>query len=308
VRLAPLVVAACHEFGWAAFARELRQRLTARPDESDWLRVHERQEIPYRELEWLAAFCLDEATDSDKAALAGELCALAVARFCTRFPTPAAGYRPLTGHEPSVSETTLPLLLKALLAGNRDEELSRVIGFVEEFPDEFRLGECQVPSLKALVPWSRRRLGAVHPRLVAWFASVRLKLESATAKRPAPPADWTRPADVACTCPYCARLKAFLADPANGVGRIAAREDLRRHLIGMIARHGCDVKHALERKGSPYSLVLTKTTGSFERATARFEANCRLLKILDEVGKSVPLREGERKVKRKGSGGSVLRP
>jgi hypothetical protein len=86
--------------------------------------------------------------------------------------------------------------------------------------------------------------------------------------------------DVACACQCCAQLKAFLADPANEMGRIPAREDIRQHLIGIIDRHQCDVTHALERKGSPFSLVLTKTTGSFERAVKRFEANRRLLSTL----------------------------
>jgi hypothetical protein len=35
-----------------------------------------------------------------------------------------------------------------------------------------------------------------------------------------------------------------------------------------------------ERKGSPYSLVLTKITGSFERALKRFEADHRLFSEL----------------------------
>src|SRR5271157_664718 len=96
-------------------------------------------------------------------------------------------------------------------------------------------------------------------------------------RRWVPPTDWARPADLACECQYCAQLKAFLADPANEVGRIPAREDMRQHLIGIIDRHQCDVKHSLERKGSPYSLVLTKTSGSFERSVKRFEANRRLL-------------------------------
>ena len=52
------------------------------------------------------------------------------------------------------------------------------------------------------------------------------------------------------------------------------------------------VQYALERRGSPYSLVLTKTTGSFERATKRFEADCRLLKILDEVRKGIAIEDG----------------
>ena len=130
---------------------------------------------------------------------------------------------------------------------------------------------------KSLIPWSRRQFGSVPPQLAAWLASVRRRHESATAQKPEPPTDWARPADVACNCQYCARLTAFLADPANEVGRIPAREDLRQHLIGIIDRHQCDVKHTLERKGSPYSLVLTKTTGSFDRALKRFEADCRLL-------------------------------
>ena len=84
-------------------------------------------------------------------------------------------------------------------------------------------------------------------------------------------------------CQYCAQLKGFLADVALEVGRISAREDMRRHLIDMIDRHQCDVKHSLERKGSPYSLVLTKTTGSFERAVTRFKDDFRLLSSLPSV-------------------------
>jgi len=39
----------------------------------------------------------------------------------------------------------------------------------------------------------------------------------------------------------------------------------------------------LGAQGSPYSLVSPKTTGSFELVTKRFEANRRLLKVLDDV-------------------------
>ena len=73
--------------------------------------------------------------------------------------------------------------------------------------------------------------GFFLPHRDSELASVRQKLEAATARRPAPPADWARPADLTFQCDYCGELKAFLADPANQVGRIAAREDLRQHLI-----------------------------------------------------------------------------
>lgn len=88
---------------------------------------------------------------------------------------------------------------------------------------------------------------------------------------------------VNCPCRCCAQLKAFLADPAIASVKIPAREDLRQHLIRMIYRHQCDVKHALERKGNPYSLVLTQTTGSFDWALERFELSCRLLNELPTV-------------------------
>jgi hypothetical protein len=292
--LASFVVDACREFGWSAFARELRQLMTAHPDDRGRWYTGECQELPLRDLEWLSAFCLDKSTDPDKSALAHELCALAVGRFCAASPPRPAFFGPRGRREPSVSEWSLPLLLKALVATGRDEDLSRVIQFAENSQDEFTLDDCQVPTLQALVPWLQRHFGAVHPHLISWLASVRQKLQSATARQPSPPADWARTADVACPCQYCAQLKAFLADPVNEVGRIAAREDMRHHLVGMIDRHACDVKHVLERKGSPYSLVLTKTTGSFERAAKRFEADCRLLKVLDEVSQGIAPPKGVR--------------
>jgi len=179
-----------------------------------------------------------------------------------------------------VSETSLPLLLKAIVASGSDDALARVVGFVQSAPNDFSLDDCQVPCLKTVIPWAQKHFGTVQPPLAHWLAAVRRQLESATSQPPTPPTDWTRPADVACTCRFCAQLNAFLADPVNEIGRIPAREDMRQHVIGMIQRHRCDVKHALERKGSPFSLVLTKTTGSFERAVKRFQTDLKLLDAL----------------------------
>ena len=174
-------------------------------------------------------------------------------------------------------------MLKALLACGRDDDLSRVIAFVQESPDDFRLHECPAPALKSLIPWSQGRFGSVHPQLASWLGAVRQELESATAEHPTPPTDWSRPADVDCKCRYCAELNTFLADPAREIGRIPAREDMRQHVIGHIHRHQCDVKHTVERKGSPYSLVLTKTKGSYERAVKQFEADRKLLQSLPQI-------------------------
>jgi hypothetical protein len=270
LRLKAFVVAVCREFGWSAFAQELQGLLAARPDREG------RQEVPFRDIEWLAAFCCEQTADPKRPALASDLCKLAAERFCKPFPPRPAYHLPYFRREASVSETSLPWLLKAIATRGREEDLARVVRFVQEAPDEFSLDNCQVPCLKALIPWTRKQLGSVPPPLASWLTAVREQLETATPQQPTPPSDWARPATVPCRCEYCAPLKAFLADPANEVGRIAAREDVREHLIGIIRQHQCDVKYTLERKSSPYALLFTKTTGSFDRAVQRFEANRRL--------------------------------
>ncbi|MGO9597435.1 MAG: 2OG-Fe(II) oxygenase [Isosphaeraceae bacterium] len=274
LHLSSLVVAACREFGWNAFAQELKQ-LLATP-----LSTFGREEILVRNVEWLSAFCCVKTANPERLQLAHELCAIAVERFCEPRP-PRPAYYPSHHHrESSISDTSLPLLIKALAASGRDQELARVIRFVLESPDDFSLDDCQVPCLKSLTPWSQKEFGSVHPQLVSWLACVRQQLESATAEQPVPPSDWARPADIPCYCRYCAHLKAFLADPTNELIHIPAREDTRHHLISIIHSQECDVKYTVERKGSPYSLVLTKTNGSFERSVQRFEANRKLLSSL----------------------------
>jgi hypothetical protein len=270
LRLDRFVQATCREFGANTLAAELK-RLISLPEKPTGY-----QEVLLRNVEWLFALCCDKSIVAGSAELLTELCAIAVERFCESPPPRPYYYRAGT----SVSVKSLPKLLKALLAIDAARDLARIIDFVRSSPDEFSLEAAQVPSLNALIPWSQKRDGSAHPQLAGWLTAVRQELESATAARPAPPADWARPAEVQCSCRYCAALNAFLADPANERTRIAAREDARQHVISMIRKHECDVKHALERKGSPYSLVLTKTIGSHERALKRFEADRKLLKSL----------------------------
>ena len=287
LRLTSFVPAACRALGWNAFAQELKQLIAPPPREPDPYGLAPRDEIPARDFEWLAAFCLDRTADADQLALAHALCELAVQRFCTPPSPHMAHYGPDERRAASVAETSLPLLLKALVASCNDDGLAQVIQFVERFPEEYRLDECQVPALKATVPWARKQDGVVHPLLLSWLESVRRKLEAATAHKPQPPADWARAATVDCRCQYCTQLNTFLADRVNEVGRIKAPEGARHHVTSMITRHHCDVTHALERTGSPYSLVLRKTTASFDRAARRFEADCRLLSAIAELSKGV---------------------
>ncbi len=269
--IASFVLAACREFGWAAFQAELKLLLSTRPSK------HGMAEISTREAEWLAAYCCEPADDATKAALGQELCKLAVNRI--RQPRPT---QPQYSHsrERSIPTKALTPLFKAVIAAGSKEELSRLVGFVREPANAFNFDDFQVPCLKSLIPWTRKTLGEVPPPLATWLQAARAQLESATAQAPAPPPDWARPSDVKCACRYCVQLRSFLADPTQAAGRIAAAESARTHLISTIQHRQCDVKHALERKGSPFSLVLTKSLGSFDRTVKRYQADRKLLSDL----------------------------
>lgn len=277
VRLSSLVMAACREFGGAAFATEMRSLLSVPPALSSPRPTHFRLDVPLRDIEWLSVFCCEKWDDVETSALARELCQQAVERFCEPMLARPRYYIGDTRGESSVAESSLPLLLKALTAAGCADDLSRVMGFVQASPGDFHLDDCMVPALKSLIPWASKRLGTVPAPLADWLATVRSQLESVTAREPSPPSDWSRPANIDCDCQFCAQLKTFLADPSQDVGRIRAGEHYRNHVISMIRQHRCDVTDTLERKGSPHTLVLTKTTGSFDRAVKRFKTDQKLL-------------------------------
>jgi predicted 2-oxoglutarate/Fe(II)-dependent dioxygenase YbiX len=120
-----------------------------------------------------------------------------------------------------------------------------------------------------LVPVTRALLGRVGPSCAAAIGALRtaclLHLRTRIAEPLAPPADWTRPAALACRCPRCGELARFLADPERKTWVFKAAEADRRHVEDTIKRAGCDVDTATDRRGRPYSLVCTKNQASYER-------------------------------------------
>ena len=52
--------------------------------------------------------------------------------------------------------------------------------------------------------------------------------------------------------------------------RLPIRADLRRHVHQTIDSHGLDLLHETERKGSPYTLVCTKTRAGHQRQLAQY--------------------------------------
>ena len=107
---------------------------------------------------------------------------------------------------------------------------------------------------------------------------------------PEAPKDWRQEGRIRCTCGDCRELQTFVLDPIERTHRFRLRKDRRRHLHEQIRRHSLDMTHETERRGSPQTLVCTKTRHTYERQCAEHKldvtAMSTLLRVMDgSVGK-----------------------
>jgi hypothetical protein len=101
---------------------------------------------------------------------------------------------------------------------------------------------------------------------------------------PTPPRDWKQ-ATVRCNCVDCQSLNRFLASPTEKVGRFSVAKKRRQHLHSVLdeARSGCT--HETERRGSPQTLVVTKTRAKHQAARKAWATRCGVAKKhLEELG------------------------
>jgi predicted 2-oxoglutarate/Fe(II)-dependent dioxygenase YbiX len=102
---------------------------------------------------------------------------------------------------------------------------------------------------------------------------------------PETPKDWRQTGRIRCTCGDCRELQKFVLDPVERTHRFRLRKDRRRHLHEQIQHHGLDMTHETERRGSPQTLVCTKTRRAYERQCAEHNADvtamATLLRIID---------------------------
>ena len=102
---------------------------------------------------------------------------------------------------------------------------------------------------------------------------------------PKAPKDWRQEGSIRCTCGDCRELRTFVLDPVERTHRFRLRKDRRRHLHQQIQRHGLDMAHATERRGSPQTLVCTKPRRTYGRQCAEHNADVMamstLLRVID---------------------------
>ncbi len=163
------------------------------------------------------------------------------------------------------AQMLLPLVLAARVI-DEPPLLRRLVALVTS-------GEMALPLLAAgvLLETCRegRKPGAVRElRLGALFRQVVADLEAALAKPVRTPDDWSITLLQQCSCELCSGLTAFLRDKSRIQHEWPLAKERRQHIHNAIDRHRLPVTHVTTRRGSPYSLVLTKEAGLFHGEAA----------------------------------------
>ncbi len=165
-----------------------------------------------------------------------------------------------------IEQNQLDWFLTHVLADQRNYDLHQVL----------------IPGVKSIYQWLAK-VPEAHAAATTLLEHCRSELRAATAHTVEPPKDWAREAKLGCKCEDCQALSRFLRDPQARVGRFSIRKERRQHLHGQIDKHQCDCTHVTERKGSPQTLVCTKTQASYERRLQQYEIDQQLLAELDAL-------------------------
>jgi hypothetical protein len=98
------------------------------------------------------------------------------------------------------------------------------------------------------------------------------------------PRDWSRDNPISCKCEYCHDLGVFLTAPDQERWRLKAAKEVRRHVEYSISTSSCDLHCATEKRGSPHSLVATKTQASYERRVQQRREDLKHVAALEAGG------------------------
>lgn len=242
----------CEQQGWTRFRTEILEAFSNPPNSA-----------VERNARLLADFSLRKDKQADRKALCTEL-AERIISSVERWEhnKPERAWR----NDVINPRRLFPPLFQAFLALDAAEPLDRLVTYILDRPQEFDLTTVQVPLLLHLGPWLKRNVKRSSPALQRWLAAVLQELEHRASHPPQEPADWRRTSDTGCKCADCKALSGFLNDASKSTLRLPLVKERRQHLHQVIDRKKLDTTHVTERRGRPYTLVLTKTKGSYERA------------------------------------------
>lgn len=112
-------------------------------------------------------------------------------------------------------------------------------------------------------PGALRALG-----LSSLYRHVVDSLKPIVAAPPRSDSDWSIAVPLSCRCALCAELSAFLSDSQRTRFAWPLAKDRRQHIHQILDGYHLPVTHETTRRGSPYTLVLTKLPTLFQHAAA----------------------------------------
>jgi len=193
-------------------------------------------------------------------------------------PAASAGwYRGGASKNRPVDGPTLAELLDALTALEAPELRTVAYAAVLANGEVFDPREVIVPALETL----RGRNQDAEIRHLWLHAANALLARSEYP--PEPPQDWRQEATLSCGCADCRELCAFAAHPSEQTHRFRVRKDRRQHLHRQIDAHRLDMTHVTERKGSPQTLICTKTRRRYEQRCKEYRRDITALATLAEL-------------------------
>ena len=185
-------------------------------------------------------------------------------------------------YQPEPRTGIVESIFRAFTALDEIDRLAQFVGYILATPKRYDLHTVLIPAVNSLhatlAPDSPGRTS--FERLLHHCTA---ELHTRTAAPIEPPDDWSRDAKIDCKCADCKELAQFLRDPAEQLHRFPRRKELRQHLHQQIDKHRLDLTHVTERKGSPQTLVCTKSQATYERRLAQFNVDVQLLKELQSV-------------------------
>jgi hypothetical protein len=180
-------------------------------------------------------------------------------------------------------------LVGAMLAIDAQSPLLRLIDHALLCRDKYGLTDTHLAAIFALE--SRlAKLTAPSEAVSHWLLTCRQLLQGRTARAPGKPTDFRRADELSCKCADCSALSQFLANSEQPEIRFPLNKDRRQHLHGIIDSNRCDLTHVTERRGRPFTLVCTKTTASYARASNIYERDLKNLSRIMDLEKRSLLR------------------
>jgi len=263
----------CKQHGWASFEAELTSVIEATTAATI-----------NRNAELLATLCLQRDRNAERIELCTRLAERVVAALEAFDQQPSENNWQLREIDRSA---LLSSLVKAMLAIDAVKPLSRLIDHALTSVDRYDLTDAHLTAIFGL----KSRIAALpvaNDAISHWLGACRHELEKRTAQAPQKSTDYRRADKLSCTCVDCGVLSTFLANPDQKQGRFPLAKKRRQHQHQIIDRNRCDLTHVTERRGSPFTLVCTKTTASYEAACKIHERDLqnlsRIIALEDKTG------------------------